>query len=46
MTRLYPYKNFRFLLEIDGIHHAGFNEVSGLEEEAVRKLTGLRKYSN
>lgn len=26
-----PYRNFRFLLEIDGITQAGFSEVSGLE---------------
>ena len=26
-----PYRNFRFLLEIDGITQAGFSEASGLE---------------
>jgi phage tail-like protein len=29
MARVDPYKNFRFLLEIDGITQAGFSEVSG-----------------
>lgn len=30
MARVDPYKNFRFLLEIDGITQAGFSECSGL----------------
>jgi phage tail-like protein len=29
MARVDPFKNFRFLLEIDGITQAGFSEVSG-----------------
>lgn len=29
MPRLNPYKNFRFLIEIDGITQAGFSECSG-----------------
>jgi len=29
MARVDPYKNFRFLLEIDGITQAGFSDVSG-----------------
>jgi phage tail-like protein len=29
MARVDPYKNFRFLLEIDGITQAGFADVSG-----------------
>jgi phage tail-like protein len=30
MARVDPYKNFRFLVEIDGIIQAGFSECSGL----------------
>ncbi len=30
MARVDPYKNFRFLLEIDGIVQAGFSECTGL----------------
>ncbi len=30
MARVEPYKNFRFLLEIDGIVQAGFSECTGL----------------
>jgi phage tail-like protein len=53
-----PYKNFNFLVEIDGIARAAFAEVSGLESETTvieyrsgddfrtRKLPGLTKYSN
>lgn len=53
-----PYKNFNFLVEIDGIARAAFSEVSGLESETsvveyrtgsepgTRKLPGLTKYSN
>ncbi len=29
MARIDPYKNFRFLLEIDGITQAGFSDCSG-----------------
>ncbi len=31
MSRVDPYKNFKFIVEIDGIVHAGFSECSGLE---------------
>lgn len=53
-----PYKNFNFLVEIDGIARAAFSEVSGLESETTvveyrtgsdfgtRKLPGLTKYAN
>jgi phage tail-like protein len=53
-----PYKNFNFLVEIDGIARASFSEVSGLESETsvieyrtgsdgtTRKLPGLTKFSN
>jgi phage tail-like protein len=53
-----PYKNFNFLVEIDGIALAAFSEVTGLESETTvveyrtgaevgtRKLPGLTKYSN
>jgi phage tail-like protein len=56
--RVDPYKNFNFRVEIDGIQSAGFSEVTGLSTEVecieyreggditVRKLAGLRKYSN
>ena len=56
--RVDPYKNFNFRVEIDGIPSAGFSEVTGLSSEVecieyreggdltVRKLVGLRKYSN
>lgn len=30
MARIDPYKNFSFLVEIDGIERAGFSECSGL----------------
>lgn len=30
MARVDPYKNFRFVVEIDGIQQAGFSECSGL----------------
>lgn len=33
MARVDPYKNFRFLLEIDGIVQAGFAECSGFGSE-------------
>jgi phage tail-like protein len=53
-----PYKNFNFLVEIDGITRAAFSEVSGLESQTsvieyrsgtdgrTRKLPGLTKFSN
>jgi phage tail-like protein len=53
-----PYRNFNFVVEIDGLAVAGFDEVSGLCSEVdvieyregddgpVRKLPGLRKYGN
>lgn len=53
-----PYKNFNFLVEIDGIARAAFAEVYGLETETTvieyrsgddfrtRKLPGLTKYAN
>jgi phage tail-like protein len=53
-----PYKAFNFLVEIEGIAHAVFSEVTGLESETavieyraggesvVRKLPGLTKYGN
>ena len=30
-----PYKAFNFLVEIDGIGHASFSEVGGLESETA-----------
>ena len=33
MARVDPYKNFRFLVEIDGIVQAGFSEASGFGSE-------------
>ncbi len=53
-----PYKSFNFRVEIDGIAHAAFSEVTGLESETavieyraggenvVRKLPGLTKFGN
>jgi phage tail-like protein len=53
-----PYKAFNVLVEIEGIAHAVFSEVTGLESETavieyrtggenvVRKLPGLTKYGN
>jgi phage tail-like protein len=53
-----PYKNFNFLVEIDGIARAAFSEVGGLESETtvveyrsgaegtIRKLPGLTKFAN
>jgi phage tail-like protein len=54
-----PYGNFNFLVEIDGITRAGFQECSGFDatidvteqreggdNQTVRKLPGLTKYSN
>jgi phage tail-like protein len=52
-ARVDPYKNFNFLVEIDGISIAGFSDCTGLESEvevieyreggdrAIRKLAGL-----
>jgi phage tail-like protein len=59
-TRVDPYRNFNFRVEIQGITAASFSECSGLESSvdvveyregadkvlSVRKLAGLRKYSN
>lgn len=54
-SRVDPYKNFNFRVEIDGLAVAGFSECSGLETEvsvieyreggdvSVRKLPGLAK---
>ncbi len=33
MARLDPYKNYRFLVEIDGVVQAGFQECNGLSSE-------------
>ena len=33
MARADPYKNFRFLVEIDGLNQAGFSECSGFGSE-------------
>lgn len=54
-----PYGNFNFLVEIDGITRAAFQECSGFDatidvteqreggdNQTVRKLPGLTKYSN
>ena len=53
-----PYKNFNFLVEINGITSAGFSEITGLSTEvdcieyreggdiSVRKIPGLRKFGN
>jgi phage tail-like protein len=57
-TRVDPYKNFNFRVEIDGSAVAGFSECSGLTSEVdvveyregqdgtVRKLPGLAKFSD
>ena len=57
-TRVDPYKNFNFRVEIDGVTVAGFSECSGLTSEVevieyregqdstVRKLPGLAKFSD
>ena len=57
-SRTDPYRSYNFRLEIDGLGVAAFSEVSGLSAETVsrprkgkqqshiRKLVGLRKYSN
>ena len=54
-TRIDPYGNFNFLVEIDGISLAGFSECSGLStsvdvieyreggDHTVRKLPGLAR---
>jgi phage tail-like protein len=53
-----PYKSFNFRVEINGIAHAAFSEVTGLDSETavieyraggenvVRKLPGLTKFGN
>ncbi len=53
-----PFKNFNFLVQIDGLTEAGFAECSGLEssvsvieyreggDHLIRKLPGLRKFGN
>ena len=33
-TRIDPYGQFNFLVEIDGVIHAGFSEVSGLSTDS------------
>ena len=51
MARIDPYKNFRFLVEIEGITQAGFSECSGFgsEVEVIEyreggdKVTAARK---
>jgi len=50
MARVDPYKNFRFLVEIEGITQAGFSECSGFgsEVEVIEyreggELTAVRK---
>ena len=57
MARVDPYKNFKFIVSIDGIT-VGFSECTGLDcevnvieyreggDHVVRKLPGLRKFSN
>jgi phage tail-like protein len=57
-TRVDPYKNYNFRVEIDGITVAGFSECTGLSSEVdiieyreggddiVRKLPGLKKFGN
>ena len=42
MPRVDPYKNFRFLVEIDGIVQAGFSDASGFgsNEEVVEYREG------
>ena len=57
-TRVDPYKNFNFRVEIDGTAVAGFSECGGLTSEVdvveyregqdgtVRKLPGLAKFSD
>lgn len=54
-TRVDPYKNFNFVIEVDGLPQAGFSECSGLSTEVnvveyreggdfvTRKLPGLAK---
>ncbi len=56
-TRVDPYKNFNFRVEIDGVTVAAFSECSGFgsevdvieyregQDRAVRKLPGLAKFS-
>ena len=56
--RVDPYSNFNFLVEIDGITRAAFQECSGFDstidviehreggDPTMRKLPGITKYSN
>ena len=37
-TRVDPYRGFNFLVEIDGITQAGFQEVSGLDRAPTRSI--------
>jgi phage tail-like protein len=53
-----PFKNFNFLVQINGLTEAGFAECSGLEssvgvieyreggDHLIRKLPGLRRFGN
>ena len=57
-VRVDPYKNFNFVVEIDGLTVAGFSECSGLSSEvdvieyregrdgSVRKLPGLARFGD
>ena len=40
MARVDPYKNFRFLVEIDGIVQAGFSECSGFGSTVEVMIAG------
>ena len=58
MARFDPYKNFRFLVELDGIVQAGFSDFSGFGnngevieyreggEAATEQMPGKESYSN
>ena len=57
-ARVDPYKNFNFLVEIDGITTAAFSDCTGLESEvdvieyreggdrSIRKLVGLPRFGD
>ena len=57
-TRIDPYKNFNFLVEIDGLTIAAFSDCTGLESEvdvieyreggdrSIRKLAGLPRFGD
>ncbi len=57
-TRKDPFRNFRFRVEIEGVHVAAFSEITGIEstvepndytvghEQNTRKLPGQNKVSN